>query len=164
MLKPVKETSNEPEIIPPASSSGTPTPSLEDDDDEFDDGSDEFSFYKFSILHFQGNATHTHIPQRLKQPLLRHDDEGDALVRGQRGTTGSFLTVSIFCQSSPLVSPLISPQACLTVFWIIQRFMGDMPEPKSQDVISVASSTISRNLPQRQARRLSHLVGLDQVT
>lgn len=42
---------------------------------------DEFSFYRFSVLHFQGAATHTHISQRLREPLLHHDDEGDALVR-----------------------------------------------------------------------------------
>ncbi|XP_070775715.1 unconventional myosin-VIIb-like [Enoplosus armatus] len=133
MPEPVEETSagtSELEI-PPASISTTPTPSLEEDDDEFDDGSDEFSFYKFSIHHFEGNASHTHITQRLRQPLLPHEDEGDAL-------------------------------ACLTVFWIILRFMGDMPEPKSLDAISQVSSTISRHLPNRQGRRLSNLVGLDQ--
>ncbi|XP_039999659.1 unconventional myosin-VIIa-like, partial [Xiphias gladius] len=117
------------EVIAPTSTS--PTPSLEEDDDEFNDDGDEFSFYKFSILHFQGNTTHTHITQRLKQPLLPHDDEGDAL-------------------------------ACLTVWWIILRFMEDIPEPKSLDATSQASSTISRHLSHRQGRRLSHLVGLDQ--
>ncbi|XP_034744582.1 unconventional myosin-VIIb-like isoform X2 [Etheostoma cragini] len=133
--EPVKETSvefSELEIIAPASISTTPTPSLEEDeDDEFDDGSDEFSFYKFSILNFQSNHSHTHFNQRIRQPLLPHDDEGDIL-------------------------------ACLTVWWIILRFMEDMPEPKSMDAISQASSTILRNLPQRQGRRLSSLVGLDQ--
>ncbi|XP_038575317.1 unconventional myosin-VIIa-like [Micropterus salmoides] len=134
MPEPVEETSveiSEPEIIAPSSISTTPTPSLEEDDDEFDDGTDDFSFYKFSILHFQDNATHEHITQRLRQPLLPHDDEGDAL-------------------------------ACLTVFWIILRFMEDMPEPKSVDTMSQEASTVSRHMPQRQGRRLSHLVGLDQ--
>ena len=74
-----------------ASLSTTPTPSLDEDDDEFDDESDKFSFYNFSILHFLGNITHTHITQRLKQPLLPHDDEGDALVRRQRLNIGCFL-------------------------------------------------------------------------
>ncbi|XP_039672113.1 unconventional myosin-VIIb-like [Perca fluviatilis] len=133
--EPVKEISDEIselEIIAAASISTTPTPSLEEDeDDEFDDGSDEFSFYKFSILNFQSNHSHTHINQRIRQPLLPHDDEGDIL-------------------------------ACLTVWWIILRFMEDLPEPKSMDAMSQASSTISRNLPQRQGRRLSSLVGLDQ--
>lgn len=59
----------------------SPTPSQEEeDDDEFDDGSEEFSFNRFAILHFQGNASHTHITQRLKEPLLNHDDEGDIVV------------------------------------------------------------------------------------
>ncbi|XP_040911103.1 unconventional myosin-VIIa-like [Toxotes jaculatrix] len=89
------------------------------------------SFYNFSILHFQGSSTHTHITHRLRQPLLPHDDEGDAL-------------------------------ACLTVWWIILRFMEDIPEPKPVDVTSQASSTISHHLPHRQGRRLSNLVGLDQ--
>ncbi|XP_068459277.1 unconventional myosin-VIIb-like [Clinocottus analis] len=132
--KPVEETTVETtqlEIIAAASLSSTPTPSLDEDDDEYDDGSDEFSFFKFSILNFQSNTGHTHLNQRLKQPLLSHDDEGDAL-------------------------------ACLTVWWIILRFMGDIPEPKHVDAMSQASSTISRHLPQRQGRRLSSLVGLDQ--
>ncbi|KAM6920340.1 unconventional myosin-VIIb-like isoform 1-T1 [Lycodopsis pacificus] len=136
MPEPVEETSvetSELEIIAPASLSTTPTPSQEEDEDEdeFDDASDEFSFFKFSILHFESNTGHTHLNQRLKQPLLPHDDEGDAL-------------------------------ACLTVWWIILRFMGDLPEPKSMDAMSQASSTISRHIPHRQGRRLSSLVGLDQ--
>nr|XP_020479722.1 unconventional myosin-VIIb-like [Monopterus albus] len=118
------------EIIAPALASATSSLSLEEEDDEFDDDGDEFSFYKFSTLHFQGNATHTHITQRLQHSLLPHDDEGDAL-------------------------------ACLTVWWIILRFMGDIPEPKSVAVSEVSSNS-SRHLPQRQGRRLSHLVGLDE--
>lgn len=104
MPEPVEETSVEtskPEIIAPASISATPTPSLEEEeeeeDDEFEDGSDEFSFFKFSILHFQSNHGHTHINQRLKQPLLPHDDEGDVLVSGQRGLL-STSKISTFCQ------------------------------------------------------------------
>ncbi|XP_034411330.1 unconventional myosin-VIIa-like [Cyclopterus lumpus] len=119
------------EIIAAASPPSTPTPSLEEEDDQFDDASDLFSFYRFSILHFQSNTGHTHFNQRLKQPLLPHDDEGDAL-------------------------------ACLTVWWIILRFMGDIPEPKTVDAMSQASGTI-RPQPQSQGRRLSHLVGLDQI-
>ncbi|XP_058601232.1 unconventional myosin-VIIb [Onychostoma macrolepis] len=91
---------------------------------------DEFSFSKFASLHFQGSSTHSHIQQRLKQPLLYHEDEGDAL-------------------------------ACLTVWWIILRFMGDLPEPK-QERVSAIADPIQMNLGQRQARRLSNLVGLDQ--
>ncbi|KAM8728243.1 unconventional myosin-VIIa-like [Acanthopagrus schlegelii] len=118
------------ELIPPVSSSPTPSQS-DEDDDTFDDETEEFSFYKFSILHFQGSATHTHISKRLQQSLLRHDDEGDAV-------------------------------ACVSVNWIILRYMEDLPEPKSADATSLASSTISSNVPNRRGRRLSNLVGLDQ--
>ncbi|XP_039878393.1 unconventional myosin-VIIb-like isoform X1 [Simochromis diagramma] len=52
--------------------------------------------------------------------------------------------------------------ACLTIWWIILRFMGDIPEPKSSDAISVASSNTPQAPPSRQGRRLSNLVGLDQ--
>ncbi|XP_074544475.1 unconventional myosin-VIIa-like [Halichoeres trimaculatus] len=52
--------------------------------------------------------------------------------------------------------------ACLTVFWIILRYMGDMPEPKSLDAMSQASSNLSSPIPNRRGRRLSSLVGLDQ--
>ncbi|KAK1879385.1 Unconventional myosin-VIIb [Dissostichus eleginoides] len=131
----VLESLEEPSItITPSSISTTPTPSLEEEeDDDFDDASEEFSFYKFSILNFQSNHGHTHLNQRLKQPLLPHDDEADVL-------------------------------ACLTVWWIILRYMEDIPEPKSADAFSQASSTISsRVLPHKQGRRLSSLVGLDQI-
>lgn len=48
---------------------------------------DEFSFYQFSVQHFQGYMSHRHMAQRLRQPLLKHHDEGDVLVRG-RGSVG----------------------------------------------------------------------------
>uniref|UniRef100_A0A8C2D7C6 Myosin VIIBb n=1 Tax=Cyprinus carpio TaxID=7962 RepID=A0A8C2D7C6_CYPCA len=86
---------------------------------------DEFSFSKFASLHFQGSSTHSYIQQRLRQPLLHHEDEGDTL-------------------------------ACLTVWWIILRFMGDLPEPK-QERVSAIADPIQMNLGQRQARRLSSL-------
>lgn len=41
---------------------------------------DEYSFYKFASMYFQGAATATHIRQRLRQPLLHHEDGGDVLV------------------------------------------------------------------------------------
>uniref|UniRef100_A0A8C8MFQ5 Myosin VIIBb n=1 Tax=Oncorhynchus tshawytscha TaxID=74940 RepID=A0A8C8MFQ5_ONCTS len=93
---------------------------------------EEFSFTKFSALHFQGSATYSHIKQRLRQPLLYHEDEGDAL-------------------------------ACLTVWWIILRFMGDIAEPKLINQEPSAPTPSQNNLGQRQNRRLSNLVGLDQV-
>lgn len=52
----------------------------EEKEEEEDDVSVEFSFAKFSAMHFQYSATHTHIQQRLKHPLLYHEDEGDTLV------------------------------------------------------------------------------------
>ncbi|XP_019957019.2 unconventional myosin-VIIa-like [Paralichthys olivaceus] len=121
------------EMASPLSAPATPpaTPPEDEDDDDFDDESDQFSLYKFSILHFQSNISHTHINQRLKQTLLPHDDEGDTL-------------------------------ACLTVWWIILRFMGDLPEPKSLDATSQVSSTLVQRLPHSTSRRLSNLVGLDQ--
>ncbi|XP_016133906.1 unconventional myosin-VIIa-like [Sinocyclocheilus grahami] len=97
---------------------------------EMEKENDEFSFSKFASLHFQGSSTHSYVQQRLRQPLLHHEDEGDTL-------------------------------ACLTVWWIILRFMGDLPEPK-QERVSAIADPIQMNLGQRQARRLSNLVGLDQ--
>ncbi|XP_072547051.1 unconventional myosin-VIIb [Salminus brasiliensis] len=108
----------------------TPAEENMPDEESEEEEEDEFSFSRFSALHFKGSATHTHIEQRLRQPLLFHEDEGDAL-------------------------------ACLTVWWIILRFMGDIPEPK-QARLSVVADPIQKNLGQRQARRLSNLVGLDQ--
>uniref|UniRef100_A0A3Q1FFD4 Unconventional myosin-VIIb-like n=1 Tax=Acanthochromis polyacanthus TaxID=80966 RepID=A0A3Q1FFD4_9TELE len=75
--------------------------------DDYDD-LDEYSFSKFASMYFQGAATPTHIRQRLLQPLLYHEDEGDIL-------------------------------ASLTVWWIILRFMGDLPEPKKQVNVQAAS-------------------------
>ncbi|CAN9500286.1 unnamed protein product [Ophioblennius macclurei] len=69
------------------------------DEDEGD--LDEYSFSKFASMYFQGAASPSYIRQRLRQPLLHHEDEGDVL-------------------------------ASLTVWWIILRFMGDLPEPRKQ--------------------------------
>lgn len=46
---------------------------------EYDD-LDEYTFSKFASMYFQGAATPTHIRQKLRQPLLFHEDEGDVLV------------------------------------------------------------------------------------
>ncbi|KAK2831780.1 hypothetical protein Q7C36_016866 [Tachysurus vachellii] len=102
----------------------------EEDEDE-DEDDDEFSFTNFCALHFQHSATHTHIQQRLKQPLLYHEDERDTL-------------------------------ASLTVYWIIMRFMGDIPE-QSKARQSLTPNLIQQHLGQRQGRRISHLIGLEQV-
>lgn len=55
-------------------------PAEEEEEQEEDEDDDEFSFANFCALHFQHFATHTHIQQRLKQPLLYHEDERDTLV------------------------------------------------------------------------------------
>lgn len=47
--------------------------------EDYDD-LDEYSFSKFASMYFQGAATHTHIRQRLRQPLLHHEDQGDVEV------------------------------------------------------------------------------------
>ncbi|XP_070816887.1 unconventional myosin-VIIa [Chaetodon trifascialis] len=74
---------------------------MEDDLSEDYDDLDEYSFSKFASMYFQGAASPTHIRQRLRQPLLYHEDGGDVL-------------------------------ASLTVWWVILRFMGDLPEPKKE--------------------------------
>uniref|UniRef100_A0A3P9PR65 Myosin VIIB n=1 Tax=Poecilia reticulata TaxID=8081 RepID=A0A3P9PR65_POERE len=98
---------------------------------------DQYSFSKFASIHFQGAATPTYIRQRLQQPLLYHEDEGDVM-------------------------------ASLTVWWIILRFLGDLPEPKRMSRLQQGSAIRDRYVPQdlisRQDRRLSHMVGLDQQT
>lgn len=48
-------------------------------EEDYDD-LDEYSFSKFASMYFQGAATPTHIRQRLRQPLLYHEDENDVLV------------------------------------------------------------------------------------
>jgi len=50
----------------------------EEEENEAED--DEFAFSKFTSLHFQGSSTHSHIQQRLRKPLLYHEDEGDTLA------------------------------------------------------------------------------------
>ncbi|KAM9849184.1 unconventional myosin-VIIb [Aulostomus maculatus] len=102
-------------------------PPIEDYDDL-----DEYSFSKFASMYFQGAASPTHIRQRLRQPLLYHEDEGDVL-------------------------------ASLTVWWIILRFMGDLPEPKKQvKAASTQDRFLAQDLITKKDRRLSHMVGLDQ--
>lgn len=82
-------------------------------------------------------------------------------VRRERVTAVSLLTQEISLLTVSHSSAHL--QACLTIWWIILRFMGDIPEPKSSDAISVASSNTPQAPPSRQGRRLSNLVGLDQV-
>ncbi|CAM4624535.1 unnamed protein product [Leuciscus chuanchicus] len=109
-------------------------PMMEIPEEDYDD-LDEYSFSKFASMSFQGAATPTHIRQRIRQPLLYHEDENDVL-------------------------------ASLTVWWMILRFMGDLPEPKAQGVSrggpAFADRSVQQDVASRQDRRLSHMVGLDQ--
>uniref|UniRef100_A0A4W4EGM6 Uncharacterized protein n=1 Tax=Electrophorus electricus TaxID=8005 RepID=A0A4W4EGM6_ELEEL len=111
-------------------------PMMEELPEEDYDDLDEYSFTKFASMYFQGAATPAHVRQRLRQPLLYHEDENDVL-------------------------------ASLTVWWIILRFMGDLPEPKAQQIrrsgSAFADHSLQKDVASRQDRRLSHMVGLDQV-
>lgn len=55
-------------------------PMVEDFPEEDYDDLDEYSFTKFASMYFQGTATSTHIRQRLRQPLLYHEEENDVVV------------------------------------------------------------------------------------
>lgn len=62
------------------------------------------------------------------------------------------------------MSLLCFHQASLTVWWIILRFMGDLPEPKNRArVPSSQDRFMPQELMSRKDRRLSNMVGLDQV-
>lgn len=64
--------------------------------DDFDD-LDEYSFSKFASMYFQGAATHIHIRQRLRQPLLYHEDEGDGMVTFPSDQTQNKAKRSFYC-------------------------------------------------------------------
>lgn len=132
------------------------SPSEEDREGE----DDEYSFYRFSVLHFQGDATHTHIAQRLREPLLRHGDKGDALVDEAGG-----MSLQHFGRGGGVknVSFLRHVQACLTVWWLILRFMEDLPEPTSPETAPTGPRPVSRNMPMRKGIRLDNNVGLEEV-
>ncbi|XP_063056384.1 unconventional myosin-VIIa [Engraulis encrasicolus] len=104
-------------------------------EEDYDDDLDEYSFNKFASINFQGAATATHIRQRLRQPLLYHEDEGDVL-------------------------------AAKTVWWLILRFMGDLPEPKAHQVRRngplSSEGALQDDVAGRQNRRLSHMIGMNQ--
>ncbi|KAL4630719.1 unconventional myosin-VIIa-like [Arapaima gigas] len=109
-------------------------PILDDVPEEDYDELAAYSFSKFASMYFQGSATPSYIRQRLRQPLLFHEDGNDI-------------------------------QAALTVWWIILRFMGDLPEPKQltrRISSSLSDHSVQQNLITRQNRRLSSVVGLDQ--
>uniref|UniRef100_A0A3B3UW20 Unconventional myosin-VIIa-like n=1 Tax=Poecilia latipinna TaxID=48699 RepID=A0A3B3UW20_9TELE len=128
-------------VVTPASNSASSTPSLDEEeeeeiDDGFDDETDIFSFYNFSKRHFQKDEDHKYTAQRLKQPLLHHEDEADALAS---------LTVSWIIMR--FMGDIPEQKSTDTL---------------SQHSSTMSQSTLSRLLPGRQGRRLSNLVGLDQ--
>lgn len=147
------------------------TPMMTIPEEDYDD-LDEYSFSKFASMDFQGAATPTHIRQRLHQPLLYHEDENDVLVKPPL-TLNNFwfiYDVVLMCHINSRCLLLLfssSPQASLTVWWMILRFMGDLPEPKAQVVSrsgpAFAEGSLQKDVASRQDRRLSHMVGLDQV-
>uniref|UniRef100_A0A4W4EFL6 Uncharacterized protein n=1 Tax=Electrophorus electricus TaxID=8005 RepID=A0A4W4EFL6_ELEEL len=101
-------------------------PMMEELPEEDYDDLDEYSFTKFASMYFQGAATPAHVRQRLRQPLLYHEDENDVL-------------------------------ASLTVWWIILRFMGDLPEPKAQQIrrsgSAFADHSLQKDVASRQDRQ-----------
>uniref|UniRef100_A0A3B3QZ85 Si:ch73-194h10.2 n=1 Tax=Paramormyrops kingsleyae TaxID=1676925 RepID=A0A3B3QZ85_9TELE len=107
-------------------------PMIKDLPEEDYDDLAEYSFSKFASMYFQGSSTSSYVRQRLRQPLLFHDNESDIT-------------------------------ASLTVWWIILRFMGDLPEPKLKSALPVSRLSVKQNVIPRETRRLSSLVGLDQV-
>lgn len=53
---------------------------MEDYSNGDEDDLDEYSFSTFASMYFQGAATPTHVFQRLRQPLLHHEDKEDIRV------------------------------------------------------------------------------------
>lgn len=103
---------------------------MEDTAEDDDLDLDEYSFSKFASTYFQGAATPTYLHQRLRQPLLHHEDKEDVLVIvlcRLNSPARQFLSEGCPC----LWCHCCLLQASLTVWWIILRFMGDLPEPKA---------------------------------
>lgn len=61
------------------------------------------------------------------------------------------------------MSFLLHFQACLTVWWLILRFMEDLPEPTSPETAEKGPRPVSRHLPMRQGVRLNNIVGPEEV-
>lgn len=62
-------------------------PMVEELPEEDYDDLDEYSFSKFASMYFQGAATPTHVRQRLRQPLLYHEEENDVVVNKNFGSS-----------------------------------------------------------------------------
>lgn len=95
-------------VVTPATGDNKPEEE-EEEKEEKEEEEKEFSFAKFSAMYFQRSATHTHIQQRLKHPLLYHEDEGDTLV------SVAFYYSYYSVITLLLVTPLISPPLCRPV-------------------------------------------------
>lgn len=90
-------------------------------EEEIEVEDDEFAFSKFTSLHFQGSSTHSHIQQRLRKPLLYHEDEGDTLA--------SVVLISIM---SPFKARLDS-QLCLVLACLISSLRFFLSPPGQFD-------------------------------
>ena len=84
-----------------------PAEDYDSDHEEDDNEDEEYSFSKFSAMHFESSASKSHITQRLRQPLLHHEDEGDALVSAARSSL--FSPFSPFTHPTPLSLFIPSP-------------------------------------------------------
>lgn len=81
-----------------------------EEDDDLDD--DEYSFSKFATTYFQGSATPTYICQRLRQPLLHHEDKEDVLV-------------IVPCFFNPLARLFLAEDClCVRVMLLLSLFAG----------------------------------------
>ncbi|XP_076009589.1 unconventional myosin-VIIa isoform X1 [Genypterus blacodes] len=98
------------------------------------DDLDEYSFSKFASMYFQGAATPTYIRQRLRQPLLYHEDEGDVLA-----------SLTVWWIILRFMGDLHEPKKQVNV----------QGTPKE-------APFLPQDLVSRNDRRLSHMVGLDQ--
>uniref|UniRef100_A0A3Q0RF94 Myosin VIIBb n=1 Tax=Amphilophus citrinellus TaxID=61819 RepID=A0A3Q0RF94_AMPCI len=123
-------------IITPPSNSATPTPSVENKEEEEEDDDYDDDSDEFSFYKF----SQRHFQDNANHTHITYRLKKSLLHHDDEGDA----------------------LACLTIWWIIMRFMGDIPEPKSSDSVSMASSISSHPLPSRQGRRLSNLVGLDE--
>lgn len=132
------------------------------DDEHFSDDDadlDEYSFSKFASMYFQGAATPTHIHQKLRQPLLYHEDEGDILVL--LFNCCHFVKAPVIFKDLYPFASVIFPKASLSVWWVILRFMGDLPEPKTQvlETSNKERDSITLDRPLTTLEKLHIIVG-----
>ncbi|XP_023565487.1 unconventional myosin-VIIb [Octodon degus] len=96
-------------------------PTVEEPEDD-PEGLAEHAFPKFAVTYFQKSASHTHIRQLLRYPLLYHDNDTNY-------------------------------SAALSVWTIILRFMGDLPEPVLYAKNSLRESPVMRQIHDRLGQR-----------